>query len=330
MVVAVLKFQRIFERIKDQDPRFFLEVIPSLENWVNICAFVKLLMVFHKLSSIQALIREYSQNQNGNPQLSRMIRSLKAKYSKYWGASKKTNFLLYVVVVLDPRYKLKFLKYRFREFWGDDVADKMTTKVKRTLRKTCDEYFFNMTRGELSTGISAHSDSSHVSMAKKFKKFLDKEAPNDCRMEIDNYLYECCHRRDDKDFDVLKWWKLNSSRFLILSQIAKDVFAIPLTTVATFETEARVLDRFRRSFTPKMLEAIICAQNWLQSKPLLVEGGDETEDIDKIDQGKYINIFFLSLTTCILIVIIRFFLFRIFQSFHGDQLGLHCRLRTSR
>lgn len=305
ILAAVSKFHRIFQRIKDQDPRFFSEVLPSLENWVNICAFMKLLTVvfgvnskllgslcvspneyFHKLCLIQALIREYSQNDNLH--LSRMIRSLQAKFHKYWGASKRTNFLPYVAIVLDPRYKLKFLKYCFREFWGDDVGDRMTAKVKRTLRKMYDERFFYVIRDELNTRTSAqtgYSPASIASMAERFRIFLDKEAPNLCKMEIDRYLHEGCHRRDDKDFDVLKWWKLNSTQFSILSQIAKDIFAIPLTVTSTLETEARIVDRFRHSFPPKMLEATICAQNWLQSKPFMVDVGNGIVDIDEIDEG---------------------------------------------
>ncbi|XP_038886145.1 zinc finger BED domain-containing protein RICESLEEPER 2-like [Benincasa hispida] len=303
---AVANFQFVFERIKDQDPKFFSEAIHSLEDWVNICAFVKLLVVlndialnisapsyispkkyFHKLCSIQVLIQEYSQYQNDNPYLHWMIESLQVRFKKYWGNSNKTNFLLYVAVVLGPRYKLKFLKDRFREFWGDVVADKMTAKVKGTLQKMCDEYFFNMTRDELNTVISSPVGSVRASMVEKFKKFLDKEASNDSKMAVDNYLDECCHRRDGKDLDVFKWWQLNSSRFLILSEIAKDIFAIPLTTSAfqsTFNAEARVLDRFRSLFPLKILEALICVQSWLQPKPLVADVGDVIEDIDKLDQ----------------------------------------------
>ena len=61
-----------------------------------------------------------------------------------------------------------------------------------------------MTRDELNTIIPVGSSF----------KFLDKEASDDCRVEVDNYLNKGCHRRDDKNFGVLKWWKLNSSRFL--------------------------------------------------------------------------------------------------------------------
>ena len=45
-----------------------------------------------------------------------------------------------------------------------------------------------------------------------------------------------------------------------------------------------MLDSFRSSLTPQTAEALICAQNWIQSKPL----DDMTEEIDgaeEIDEG---------------------------------------------
>ncbi|KAL6275833.1 hypothetical protein ACE6H2_019434 [Prunus campanulata] len=53
-----------------------------------------------------------------------------------------------------------------------------------------------------------------------------------------------------------------------LTLIAKDVLAIPVSTVASescFSTGGRVVNSFRASLTPTIVEALICAQNWLKS-----------------------------------------------------------------
>ena len=34
------------------------------------------------------------------------------------------------------------------------------------------------------------------------------------------------------NFDILNWWKVNSSEFPILAKIARDVLAIPISTMA--------------------------------------------------------------------------------------------------
>ncbi|KAH0996846.1 hypothetical protein GBA52_020710 [Prunus armeniaca] len=51
----------------------------------------------------------------------------------------------------------------------------------------------------------------------------------------------------------------------------KDVFAVPVSTVASesaFSTGGRIIDHFRSSLTPKMVEALTCGQNWLRSFPI--------------------------------------------------------------
>ncbi|KAL8542381.1 hypothetical protein ACS0TY_003302 [Phlomoides rotata] len=49
--------------------------------------------------------------------------------------------------------------------------------------------------------------------------------------------------------------------------MARDILAVPISTVApksAFSTSGRVLDVFRSSLTPKIVEALICAQDWVR------------------------------------------------------------------
>ena len=60
---------------------------------------------------------------------------------------------------------------------------------------------------------------------------------------------------------------MNSSRYQIISQIARDVLAITVSTIASgsaFSTGGCVLDSFRSSLSPNTVEALICTQNWLK------------------------------------------------------------------
>ena len=50
--------------------------------------------------------------------------------------------------------------------------------------------------------------------------------------EVERYLLEPCEHVDDDDFEILVWWKMNSIKYRVLSHIAKDVFAIQISTVA--------------------------------------------------------------------------------------------------
>ena len=45
------------------------------------------------------------------------------------------NLLLFVVVVLDPRYRLKYVKFWFMEWYGKDKGDAMSSKVRDALKR---------------------------------------------------------------------------------------------------------------------------------------------------------------------------------------------------
>nr|CAD1836463.1 unnamed protein product [Ananas comosus var. bracteatus] len=89
-------------------------------------------------------------------------------------------------------------------------------------------------------------------------------------------------RDDPSKFDVLGWWKMNNIRFRILSKLARDVLSIPITTVASelaFSAGGRVLDDYRSSLAPKMVDALVCAGNWIRasqkftkSKSVIMDG----------------------------------------------------------
>ncbi|CAH9068968.1 unnamed protein product [Cuscuta europaea] len=79
-------------------------------------------------------------------------------------------------------------------------------------------------------------------------------------------------------FDVLHWWKFASPNYPVLASIARDVFAIQVSTVASegaFSTGGRVIDAFRSSLTPSSIEALICMQNWLKGDNIITHFEDE-------------------------------------------------------
>jgi hAT family C-terminal dimerisation region len=69
-------------------------------------------------------------------------------------------------------------------------------------------------------------------------------------------------------FDVLKWWSQNCSKFPILSKLARDIFCIPITTVASesaFSAEGHVLDDYRSSLSKDMVELLVCGGDWIKA-----------------------------------------------------------------
>lgn len=78
-----------------------------------------------------------------------------------------------------------------------------------------------------------------------------------------------------KDLDVLSFWKGNCTRLPILSSMARDILAIPITTVAsesTFSMGGRILNKGRSSLLDENIEALVTTKNWLTG----YDGKDES------------------------------------------------------
>ncbi|KAL2938003.1 putative AC9 transposase [Bienertia sinuspersici] len=73
-------------------------------------------------------------------------------------------------------------------------------------------------------------------------------------------------RNSETPFDNLEYWKSQSVSFPVMSRIAKDVLAIPITSIAvesSFSVGGRVLTKYRSSLCTDNVEAFMTTQNWL-------------------------------------------------------------------
>ncbi|WOH08801.1 hypothetical protein DCAR_0728249 [Daucus carota subsp. sativus] len=69
-----------------------------------------------------------------------------------------------------------------------------------------------------------------------FEAFLDQEKKGKTyhvKSELDHYLEEEQLPRRSVEFDILSWWKTNGIKYPTLQAIARDVLAIPVSTVAS-------------------------------------------------------------------------------------------------
>ncbi|XP_050211758.1 zinc finger BED domain-containing protein RICESLEEPER 2-like [Mercurialis annua] len=124
-----------------------------------------------------------------------------------------------------------------------------------------------------------------VSNARFKQHRLEMGTASSRKSELEIYLSEDLVE-DGDELEVLSWWKQNAQRFPILSKLAMDILGVPISTIASesaFSTVGRVLDCFRSSLTPKLVEALICTQDWLRAykAPLVVE-----ECLDELDSFK--------------------------------------------
>ncbi|KAM1196746.1 hypothetical protein ACFX2I_008432 [Malus domestica] len=309
MLRDTLKFQRAFEKLQEDDEdyaSYFLEDWisrvklkgpPTVDDWENVRVFVILLKIFYDatlkfsascvtsnvyfdtMCSIQSKLTTLSRNQDSV--LGKMAASIKRKYDKYWG-SLDSNKLLIVSVVLDPRFKLDYVSFCFSEIYDDSMVEEMVKGVKELLFRLYKVY----SASDSTPGCpeaSNDDDQCHGEWINKFQEFKEKKGLLP-RNEVDKYLLDPCEDPANDKFDMLHWWKVHSTRYRVLSGIARDVFAIPLSTMASSEsafstgTGECALNKHWSSYTPKFVQALMCSEDWLRtlpSSPVLVDD-DET------------------------------------------------------
>jgi hypothetical protein len=242
---------------------------------------------------------------------------MKDKFDKYWGLwhinnknkeitakakgkgkekekeKENVNLLIVIAAVVDPRYKLsEYTNAVIEEIFGHEKGQLVWAAIKTCLHELFEEYrsLYAPTEGTAEVEDTTVSKQSKGGMlkeviAKKLKMNNGKSGTT--KSEIDKYLADNPEDRDTK-FDILAWWKLNAHRYPVMAQLARDVLAIPISTVASesaFSTSGCILDDFCTSLTLFMLEALVCSQDWLRrGTPIDVQ--ENIEELTIMEKGK--------------------------------------------
>jgi hypothetical protein len=198
---------------------------------------------------------------------------------KSWGTMDKIN-LLYVAHDLDQHIKLKALQYYLVKCSGPKWAKQIETNVKELLNHLWEQYnkLCGVPLSCLDAGVESSSvtsidvsgDNVEDTLTKtehwiQFTQYIAEVINNlECMKEVDRYLLDGCEATT-KDFDILLWWKVvNAPKYPILADIARDILAIHISTVASefaFSNRGCILDPFRSSLSPLTVDALICTQD---------------------------------------------------------------------
>lgn len=97
------------------------------------------------------------------------------------------------------------------------------------------------------------------------------------------------------EYDVLSYWRTNAARFPVLSEIARDVLAMQVSSVASesaFSTSGRMLSPHRSCLTHFMVEVLMCSEQWMKQDlqietrmPSHSEILKDLEDDDNLERG---------------------------------------------
>jgi hypothetical protein len=201
------------------------------------------------------------------------------------------NLLILVAALLDPRYKLSlYTKISVEEIFGEESGKLVWEAINTSVTELFEEYKTMYAPNEEFVQVVDVDKSKRVSRGMLKEKIAKKMKLNICststnKSKLEKYLSEETEDPESK-IDILAWWKVNSNRFPVLGHMARDVLAIPITTVASesaFSTGGRILDDFRTSLTPFMLEALVCTQDWLRRPTVVIE--ESTEELTIIGKG---------------------------------------------
>lgn len=269
---------------------------PSANDWTCARMFVQFLKLFYdctvKFSSSLSITSnlffnemlqvhdmiKWMINSSNDDTLTSMAREMKLKYDKYWGNYDNINYLLFVCVVLDPRCKLKYVEWNLRRLCDYDVGKSsyITSRVKETIAKLYRHYENESTayksycsmenRG--GPGASGETEPAATGMdmyailklerSKAYEIDMLAEDSHENNSELEIYLMDKSEMQV-KELDVLLWWKANTQKYPILSKLARDLLAVPVSTVSSesaFSTGGRILDSFRSSLLPKTVETL--------------------------------------------------------------------------
>ncbi|KAJ0229749.1 HAT protein [Hirschfeldia incana] len=209
------------------------------------------------------------------------------------------NKLIIVDGVLDPTKKMKFFSKCFENLYvkDSDEATQLTKDTEDILKSLFDEYniSYNKDKNGGSAAASVQSQSQgtssqsqdhfveEVSQRKVLGNGVAYESMNDIYdelgqeagfqetiNELDLYLKESVenhHVMNGTEYDVLSWWRGNSGKYPVLSLLARDIFAMQVSSVASesaFSTSGRVLDPSRSCLTHYIIEVLMCTEQWLK------------------------------------------------------------------
>ncbi|CAN1347525.1 Zinc finger BED domain-containing protein RICESLEEPER 2 [Linum perenne] len=237
-------------RVLPSHLKFFSDMtrVASGTSYVTINLFLREVTMFYHIKKMK---------RDEETVISTMARSMEEKVEKYWSedvANVKVNRLVFIRAILDPRKKMEIIPYSFKLIYDPTQCAELVEMVRSELHALFDLY-----KAEYEKRVNSSQSGSVASSTQT------------TGAELVKYLAEAreVSSTDKKQrFDVLAYWKASALRFPILSEMARDVLAVPISSVASesaFSNGGRVLSNFRSSLTPAIVEALICAEDWLRS-----------------------------------------------------------------
>ncbi|PWA46107.1 zinc finger BED domain-containing protein RICESLEEPER 2 [Artemisia annua] len=261
-------------------------------------------LFFSEILDIDTHLRKWQ----SKPAFKVMATKMRTKYERYWGKLSEINDFMYFAVLLDPTMKSQLISHGFRKIIRyeitpenpisnkdlEQIVSNMVDEVEKIMGVLFEMYKERCGFDSSTSGMCESMEPEATSPSHGDNDFLnDFYNGNDTssiepETELQRYLKEPrVELRKGQTFDILQWWKVNSPRFPLVARMDRDILAIQISTVASksaFSTGGRVLDPYRTSLSTKIVEALICTQDWVRKsrKPINVDSLEDLFNDDEI------------------------------------------------
>ncbi|KAH9616707.1 hypothetical protein KSS87_014111 [Heliosperma pusillum] len=252
-----------------------LEPFYEITNAFSGCEYPTANLYFINIFKIQRLL--LLAIDGGDTNIRTMATSMYDKFEKYWH---EFSPILSFAVILDPRYKYDFVLYALKKLHGEltgtnkaNVIYVQFLELYKNYEKTVIPIPTTTVNqeengcGDLEDFDACYGSSQRFGVTEHEKYLSDRKEPRLVQI------------------DVLSFWAKNVDKYPILASMAKDILAIPITTVAsesTFSMGGRILNKWRSSLLSQNVEALVTTRNWLfgyeELDQLGVEVGQDGED----------------------------------------------------
>ncbi|KAL6643028.1 hypothetical protein ACP70R_021209 [Stipagrostis hirtigluma subsp. patula] len=285
MLRVGLLYKNVFDRMKEIDNHF--TSCPTAEDWEFASLVYDILELFHSLNEMFSGAKYVTANifllkiceiklemqkrlVCGEPVFEKMSAAMIEQFDKYW--SDFYDFMA-LATILDPRGKTVTLHFICGVLFGKENAEYHVGKSCDFLYELMNEYKKVHSEEEAKSSRafgSSIADKKLSSMFEDFVAFMKAQKEETSKSELDRYLAEgnLCYK--NKEFDILGWWHMGGYGFPTLRMIARDIFAIPITVSSESALSTggggRVLSGHCSRLTPKILEPLICSQDWLRDE----------------------------------------------------------------
>ncbi|XP_019082736.1 PREDICTED: zinc finger BED domain-containing protein RICESLEEPER 2-like [Camelina sativa] len=263
MLQSAVALKKGFDMLELEDEKYVVELTkickaaPSDSDWAYATALSPILQYFYdatvnisgsKYVTGNTYMKEIfgvgwmimKMDTMGDEYKKAMAEKMKLKFYKYWGNFDNTNMMIYVAAVLDPQYKMRWVKWMIQGTYPNSEASCLITKITNALDKLF-EYYTSLqlqesvgSEGNVNSGLDRSKDRTqrHVMMDEMFDDEESVETDS-TKSELEYYLDYIREDRKNPDFDILHWWNTTGSKYKVLSLMARDMLAIHVSTVTS-------------------------------------------------------------------------------------------------